>query len=113
MKDRLERSNAFIFSSNALSAPRIDSALLNSNNNQPTIISEIGTLIGSQGENKHIFGMIFEGFAREYYMQDLYAKVKLDLSNAIISKGYVISGCILIARGFYNEKLGRFAVEEF
>lgn len=36
-------------------------------------------------------------------MQDQYSTVKLDISQAIIEKGYVLVSCIMLAEGYFNE----------
>ena len=68
------------------------------------IISEIGSLIGTQGK-RFLIGIIFEQEKDVFYLQDAFSKVRLDLATAFSEKGFIIhehSDNIVIAEGTLN-----------
>ena len=66
-------------------------------------IVEIGTLVGSLGQ-KMIFGVLIELDLGNYYLQDLYSKVRLDLTSCQPAKGFICIGNAYIIAGEYKSE---------
>jgi len=56
--------------------------------------------------------MVYEGFAGEYYLQDELSSVRLELSEAYVTSGYVCLSSVVIAKGVYDSMKSLFRVAQ-
>ncbi|KAL4511773.1 hypothetical protein ABPG72_012618 [Tetrahymena utriculariae] len=75
-------------------------------------LSHIGSLIGSKGKEMCCLGMIYEGTPGEYYMQDEFSRVKINLEQAQVELGYVTVTSIVIAKGVFDQIKGAFVISK-
>ena len=106
IREKMNKNPNYIFDSKLHITPIV----LNQIPNQPIEICEIGSLVGSHGQ-KFILGVLIELELQTLYLQDVYSKVKLDLSKAEPSHGFISTGNVYVVAGEYMNEV--FSVKRF
>lgn len=75
-----------------------------SNNQHDYIqLTPVKNLLGYEGNSFYLFGMLSQLKQGEWYLEDLDADVRLDLSEASMSPGIFTETCFVMVHGIYLE----------
>ncbi len=100
IKEKLKKSTIFVFHTNIGSK---QAQQQQNSNNFSQMIYDIGTLFGmNDKQEKFTFGIIIQ-IGKNYYLQDIYQKIKINVAECSPTKGFVTLNQIVLAKGVYKD----------